>query len=74
MRRHFRFTTKVALWSALLAAAALLAFVVVLKVAHRRMSLEMVDTELREEAEHFLEEYRLHGSKLKWSRSGSSTR
>lgn len=66
MRRRIRFTTKVALWSGLLAAAALLVFVVVLKVAHRRMSLEMVDTELREEAEHFLEEYRLQGSKLEW--------
>ncbi len=64
--RRMRFTTKVALWSALLAAATLLAYVAALHVAHRRLSETQVDAMLREEADHFSREYRGHGSRLSW--------
>ena len=66
MKRRVQVSTKVALWSGLLAAAVLLVFVLVLKVAHRRMGVVLVDTELRSEAEHFLEEYQRNGADPAW--------
>ena len=66
MKRRIRFTTKVALWSGLLAAGVLLAFVIALKLVHQGMGVALVDTELREETEHFLDEYERRGADLKW--------
>ena len=66
MKRRIRVTTRVALWSGLLAAAVMVVFVLVVKVAHRRLAMRLMDAELRQEVEHFLDQYEHHGSKLEW--------
>lgn len=66
MKPRFHFTTKVAFWSGLLAAAALAVFVVVLKAEHRRMGMKLVDLQLREESGRFFAAYRMARATPDW--------
>lgn len=61
-----KFTTQVAFWSALLSFTSLLTFAVVASVVHNRSELEELDTELKKQADHFLEEFSRHGNDIHW--------